>query len=72
VIACGLDEGPIPARLDLGTGKVDERALLASKRRRVLVSEQRRLSDLIIAVPAGTQVRRTIGIDWTLTFRRLG
>lgn len=72
MIPCGLEEGGYPAdRLDFATGTVDERALLASRRRSFAVNAQRQYRDEIVLAPGGTWVRRTTSIRWTLRLRRL-
>lgn len=67
---CGLDGTQIPpAWLDLATGRVDERALLSTRRKVVRARGQREIADKVTV--AGRTVRRTRSVRWTLIFRRL-
>lgn len=72
IALCGLEPATVDEGwLDLATGVVDERALLTSRRTIVRVRGGGRVNDFVIPTPGGTQIRRTIWISWTLTFRRL-
>jgi hypothetical protein len=69
---CGLEQEAVEAGwLDLATARVNERALLESRRRTVRVSAERLLADVVIPRPGATPIRRSLAVRWTLTFRRL-
>lgn len=67
---CGLDGTQVPpAWLNVAAGRIDERALLSTRRRFVRARGQREVTDKVTI--AGKTVRRTRSVRWTLTFRRL-
>ena len=71
ITPCGLEDAVGAGWLHLATGAVDERALFAARRRVVRVRGGGRVADFVIPTTGGPQIRRTIWIGWTLTFRRL-
>ena len=70
VTACGLSQSYAGGWLNLASGRVDRRALLSGRSRRVIVRASNTREVILAAEPA-LQVTDRMTVRWTLTFRRL-